>query len=195
MFRFLFVTAVIAACTGTVNPPPSLPPPPPAPPPPPPPPGAPALQSLGTFASPVYLTSPPGDTTRLFVVEQGGRIRVLRHDTLLAAPFLDVSAKISSGGERGLLSVAFHPQYANNSRFYVYFTNPAGDIRIVRYNAATAETANEASADTVLKVAHPVNANHNGGQLQFGPDGKMYAGTGHCGGAVGPAPNAPIHTA
>src|SRR6266550_9033607 len=178
MLRFLFVIAVIAACTGTVNPPPSLPPPPPPapppPPPPPPPPGPPALQSLGTFASPVYLTSPPGDTAHLFVVEQGGRIRVLRHDTLLVAPFLDVSTKISSGGERGLLSVAFHPDYVTNGRFYVYFTNPAGDIRIVRYNAATAETANEASADTVLKVAHPVNDNHNGGQLQFGPDGKLY---------------------
>ena len=180
MLRFLFVIAVIAACTGTVNPPPPPPPPPPGP----------ALQSLGTFASPVYLTSPPGDTARLFVVEQGGRIRVLRHDTLLAAPFLDVSAKISSGGERGLLSVAFHPDYVTNGRFYVYFTNPAGDIRIVRYNAATAETANEASADTVLKVPHPGQSNHNGGQLQFGPDGKLYAGTGDGGGGGDPNGNA-----
>src|SRR5436190_7914290 len=113
MLRFLFVIAVIAACTGTVNPPPPPPPPPPGP----------ALQALGTFASPVYLTSPPGDTARLFVVELAGQIRVLRHDTLLAVPFLDVSRKIESGGERGLLSVAFHPQYATNGRFYVYFTN------------------------------------------------------------------------
>jgi len=123
-------------------------------------------------------------------VEQGGRIRVLRHDTLLAAPFLDVSTKISSGGERGLLSVAFHPDYVTNGRFYVYFTNPAGDIRIVRYNAATAETANEASADTVLKVPHPGQSNHNGGQLQFGPDGKLYAGTGDGGGGGDPNGNA-----
>jgi glucose/arabinose dehydrogenase len=130
----------------------------------------------------VYLTSAPGDTSRLFVVEQAGRIRVLRHDTLLGAPFLDVSTKIAFDGERGLLSVAFHPNYATNGRLYVYLTNRAGDIRIVRYNAATAESANEASADTVLKVAHPNFPNHNGGQLQFGPDGKLYAGTGDGGG-------------
>src|SRR5436190_20389297 len=99
MLRFLFVIAVIAACTGTVNPPPPPPPPPPGP----------ALQSLGTFACPVYLTWPPGDTARLFVVEQGGRIRVLRHDTLLAAPFREVSAKAWAGGERGLASRAFYP--------------------------------------------------------------------------------------
>jgi len=144
---------------------------------------------LGTFASPVYLTSPPGDTARLFVVQQGGQIRVLRHDTLLVAPFLDVSGKISSGGERGLLSVAFHPQYASNGRFYVYFTNPAGDIRIVRYTATTAETADEASADTVLRVPHPGQSNHNGGQLQFGPDGMLWAGTGDGGGGGDPDGN------
>jgi glucose/arabinose dehydrogenase len=137
----------------------------------------------------VYLTSPPGDTARLFVVEQAGRIRVLRHDTLLATPFLDVSAKIGSGGERGLLSVAFHPDYESNGRFYVYFTTTGGDIRVVRYNATTAETANESSADTVLTVPHPVESNHNGGQLQFGPDGMLWAGTGDGGGGGDPDGN------
>jgi len=145
---------------------------------------------VGTFASPTYLTSPPGDTTRLFVVEQAGRIRVLRHDTLLAAPFLDISVKVLSGGERGLLSLAFHPQYATNQRVYVYFTNLNGDIRIVRYNASTPETANEASADTVIKIAHPLYDNHNGGQLQFGPDGRLYAGTGDGGSGGDPMGNA-----
>jgi len=137
----------------------------------------------------VYLTSPPGDTSRLFVVEQAGRIRVLRHDTLLAAPFLDISTNVLSGGERGLLSLAFHPQYATNQRVYVYFTNLNGDIRIVRYNASTPETANEASADTVIKIAHPLYDNHNGGQLQFGPDGRLYAGTGDGGSSGDPMGN------
>ncbi len=162
------------------------------PPPPPPPPGTPTLQALGTsFSNPLYVTAPPVDSQRIFVVEQGGRIRILRHDTLLAGSFLDLSSKISSGGERGLLSLAFHPLYATNGRFYVYFTNPSGDIRIVRYNVSTnPDSADESTADTVLKVAHPVNANHNGGQLQFGPDGKLYAGTGDGGGAGDTAGNA-----
>jgi len=133
--------------------------------------GAPTLQLVsGALSSPVYLTAPPGDTNRLFVVEQGGTIRVMRHDTLLATPFLDVSGHILSGGERGLLSMAFHPLYAANGRFYVYFTNPNGDIRIVRYLvSADSNVADSTSGDTVIAVPHPVNDNHNGGQLQFGP--------------------------
>jgi hypothetical protein len=132
----------------------------------------------------VFVTAPPGDTLRLFVVEQGGRVRVIRRDSLLATPFLDVRGKISSGGERGLLSLAFHPQYANNGRFYVYFTNPGGDIRIVRYTVSTtdANVADSLSGDTVLAVPHPGESNHNGGQLAFGPDGKLYAGLGDGGG-------------
>jgi glucose/arabinose dehydrogenase len=139
----------------------------------------------------VYVTAPPGDTLRLFVVEQGGRVRVLRRDTLLATPFLDLSGKISSGGERGLLSLAFHPRYATNGRFYVYFTDVNGDIRIVRYGvSADANVADPLSADTVLAVPHPVESNHNGGQLQFGPDGKLYAGLGDGGGGGDTAGNA-----
>ncbi len=153
--------------------------------------GAPTLQVVsGALASPVYLTAPPGDTNRLFVVEQGGAIRVIRHDTLLATPFLDVSGHITSGGERGLLSMAFHPLYAANGRFYVYFTNPSGDIRIVRYLvSADSNVADSTSGDTVIAVPHPVNDNHNGGQLQFGPDGKLYAGLGDGGGGGDPDGN------
>jgi glucose/arabinose dehydrogenase len=144
----------------------------------------------GALSSPVYLTAPPGDTSRLFVVEQGGTIRIILHDTLLATPFLDVSADITSGGERGLLSMAFHPQYANNGRFYVYFTNPNGDIRIVRYLvSADSNVADSTSGDTVIAVPHPVNDNHNGGQLQFGPDGKLYAGLGDGGSGGDPDGN------
>jgi hypothetical protein len=131
----------------------------------------------------VFVTAPPGDTLRLFVVEQGGRVRVIRRDSLLATPFLDVRGKISSGGEEGLLSLAFHPQYATNGRFYIYFTNEAGDIRIVRYAvSADPNVADSLSGDTVLAVAHPGQSNHNGGLLAFGPDGKLYAGLGDGGG-------------
>src|SRR5437773_86849 len=157
-------------------------------PPPPPPAGSPTLQLVDSFASPVYLTAPPGDTARLFVVEQGGRIKVVHHDTTRARPFLDLAGKISSGGERGLLSMAFHPLYATNGRFYVYFTNPSGNIRIVRYNVSSdPDSADPATADTVLQVAHSQYANHNGGQLQFGPDGMLYAGLGD--GGSGGDPN------
>ena len=156
--------------------------------PPPPPAGSPRLQLVDNFTSPVYLTAPPGDTVRLFVVEQGGRIQVVHHDTTQVRPFLDLQGKISSGGERGLLSMAFHPQYATNGRFYVYFTNPSGNIRIVRYNVSSdPDSADPATADTVLQVAHSQYANHNGGQLQFGPDGMLYAGLGD--GGSGGDPN------
>ena len=137
------------------------------------------------------MTSPPGDTLRLFVVEQAGRVRILKNDTTQATPFLDLRTKISAGGERGLLSIAFHPEYASNGRFYVYFTTTNGDIRVVRYNVSgDPNVANEASADTVIAIPHPMYSNHNGGQLQFGPDGKLYAATGDGGGGGDPFENA-----
>jgi len=147
-------------------------------------PGAPTLRLVtSALSSPVFVTAPPGDTLRLFVVEQGGRVRVLRRDTLLTTPFLDLRGKINSGGEEGLLSLVFHPDYATNGRFYVYLTNLGGDIRIVRYTvSADSNVADSLSGDTVLAVAHPGESNHNGGQLAFGPDGKLYAGLGDGGG-------------
>ncbi|HTI06575.1 MAG TPA: PQQ-dependent sugar dehydrogenase [Gemmatimonadales bacterium] len=159
-------------------------------PPPPPPPGTPTPQLVGNFNAPTYVAAPPADSARLFVVEQGGRVIVVRHDTTLSRPFLDITGKISTGGERGLLSIAFHPQYASNGRFYVYFTNPAGDIRVVRYNVSSdPDSAIEASADTVIAIPHPGQSNHNGGQLQFGPDGMLWMGTGDGGGGGDPDNN------
>ncbi len=154
-------------------------------------PGTPALQLVSdNLSSPVFVTAPPGDTARLFAVEQGGRIRVLHHDTLLATPFLNIARHISAGGERGLLSLAFHPGYAQNGRFYVYFTNPAGDIVIVRYLVtANPDVADSTSGDTVLAVAHRSESNHNGGLVVFGPDGKLYAGLGDGGGGGDPSGN------
>lgn len=149
-----------------------------------------ALQPIATgLSSPVHLAAPPNDS-RLFVVEQPGRIRIIQNGALLQTPFLDIDSKVLGGGEQGLLSVAFHPAYATNRHFYVYYTNNSGDIQIERYTAsATApNTADVASARPIINVPHPSNSNHNGGQLAFGPDGFLYLGTGD-GGAGGDPPN------
>src|SRR5213594_2619553 len=88
------------------------------------------------LSAPLYLTTPPRDTARVFVVEQGGRIRVVQHGVLLPQAFLDISALISTGSEQGLLSVAFHPNYAANGFFYVDYTDANGDTHVERYTAS-----------------------------------------------------------
>jgi glucose/arabinose dehydrogenase len=140
------------------------------------------LKRIGTFSSPTYVTSPPGDRNRIFVLEQGGRIRIVRNGKTLAKPFLDVSGLISSGGERGLLSLAFAPDYRTSGLFYIYYTASNGDVRIVEYKRASANQAAPGSARTVLSVPHPAS-NHNGGLVLFGPDKLLYAGLGDGGGA------------
>jgi glucose/arabinose dehydrogenase len=146
------------------------------------------LVRIGRFQAPVYLTAPPGDRTRLFVVEQGGRIRVVRKGR--TRTFLDISNDVQSGGERGLLSMAFAPDYKSSRRFYVYFTDNTGDIRIQEFRARTNDVADKGSRRDVVHQAHRQFPNHNGGQLQFGPDGFLYAGFGDGGGAGNP-----LHTA
>ena len=138
-----------------------------------------SLKPMGTFDQPVYLTSPPGDTSRLFVVEKMGRIRIVKNGSELATPFLDISRLVSSDGEQGLLSMAFDPRFATNRRFYVNYTNVAGDTRVVRYQASSADPdiAAPSSAKVLLRVDQPY-ANHNGGQLQFGPGGLLFVGMG-----------------
>src|SRR5215203_4928656 len=92
-----------------------------------------ALQSVASgLSNPVYVTTPPGDS-RLFVVEQAGRIRIVQNGQLATTPFLDITSRVASGGERGLLSVAFHPQFQSNGFFYVYFTGLSGEIRVERF--------------------------------------------------------------
>src|SRR5687767_7164302 len=138
--------------------------------------------------NPVYATSPPADS-RLFIVEQPGRIRIIENGQLLTTPFLDITSRVLSGGERGLLSVAFHPQYRTNGFFYVYFTGSTGEIRVERFTVSgNANVANPASAQVVLIVPHP-RSNHNGGLAMFGPDGMLYLGLGDGGGGGDPDRN------
>ena len=138
-----------------------------------------ALQPVGTFDQPVYVTSPPGDTSRLFVVEKTGRIRIVKDGSALTTPFLDISGLVSNGSEQGLLSMAFDPRYATNRRFYVNYTNVNGDTRVVRYLASSADpdVAAPTSARVLLRVDQPYS-NHNGGQLQFSPSGLLFVGMG-----------------
>ncbi len=139
------------------------------------------LKKVGDFSSPVYVTSPRGDRHRIFVVEQGGTIRILKDGKKLAQPFLNIASRISTGGERGLLSMAFAPDYGKSGRFYVYYTASSGDIRIVEFRRKSANRANPASGRRILSVTHTAN-NHNGGLLLFGPDKRLYAGLGDGGG-------------
>jgi glucose/arabinose dehydrogenase len=154
---------------------------------------APRLVPLGTFDNPTYVTGPPGDDTRVFVVERPGRIRVVRGGALLARPFLDVAAQVRSvGGEQGLLSMTFAPDYATSGRFFVYFTaEPDGHIEVREYRrSADPDVADPAVQRTLLRIPHPTFANHNGGQLQIGPDGMLWIGTGDGGGRDDPHQNA-----
>jgi glucose/arabinose dehydrogenase len=139
------------------------------------------LKRIGSFSNPVFLTAPPGDRSRLFVVEQGGRVMIVRNGKTLPRPFLNVSGDISAGGERGLLSLAFAPDYAQSGLFYIYYTARDGSVRIVEYQRASADRAAPSSARIVLSQPHPA-PNHNGGLIRFGPDGLLYAGLGDGGG-------------
>jgi glucose/arabinose dehydrogenase len=136
-------------------------------------------QVVGGLNQPLYVTMPPGDTTRLFIVEKGGRIRLVTGGRLLPAPFLDISAQVSTGGEQGLLSMAFDPNYATNGRFFVSYTDTAGDSRVAAYHRLSGHPnrANPFTKRIIFKAAQPFS-NHNGGQLQFGPGGMLFLGLG-----------------
>jgi glucose/arabinose dehydrogenase len=146
-----------------------------------------ALKQIGRFEEPVYIAGAPGYPELLFVVEQGGTVRVLRDGRKLGTPFLDISGLISFGGERGLLSIAFPPDYRDSRRFYVYYTDPQGDIRIDEFKRKSATRAARASRRAVVEIPHRANSNHNGGQLQF-LGNMLYFGTGD-GGSGGDPPN------
>jgi glucose/arabinose dehydrogenase len=145
------------------------------------------LKRIGNFSSPIYVTAPPGDTHRLFVVERAGRIRVVKDGRKLGRPFLDISSQVSTDSERGLLSMAFAPDYKTSRRFYIYFTDHSGDIHIQEFKRSNSN-ANRAApgARNLLTINHREFGNHDGGQLQFGPDGRLYAGVGDGGGGGDP---------
>ena len=147
---------------------------------------------LASFDNPVYVHGPRGANGLVFVVEQEGVIRMLKGGRRQGGAFLDISDRVQSGGEEGLLSVAFSPFYENNRRFYVYFTDNGGDITVQEYRTSlnNPREAKEGSGRTVIRIGHPDNSNHNGGQLQFGPDGNLYLATGDGGGAGDPDENA-----
>jgi cysteine-rich repeat protein len=146
-----------------------------------------ALVASG-LGSVTHVASAPLDPTRLFVAQQAGRIDVVRDGSVLPQPFLELlpGTDISVGSERGLLSVAFHPGYASNRRFFVFYNDVQGRLVIARYEASTdPDRADPTSRRIVLRQRHP-RGNHNGGQLAFGPDGYLYAGFGDGGGAGDP---------
>lgn len=154
--------------------------------------GAPAL-TLRRIASglnqPVDLQSAPGDRTRLFVLEQPGRIRVIRNGALVERAFLDIVSRVGSGGERGLLGLAFHPRYAENGRFFVNYTDRSGDTHIAEFRVTgDPEVADAGSERLVLFVNQPFS-NHNGGGLAFGLDSKLYIGLGDGGSGGDPLGN------
>jgi glucose/arabinose dehydrogenase len=130
------------------------------------------------FDSPLHVAAAKSQPKRLYVVEQAGVIRVLVSGKLQSRPFLDIRSRVTSGGEQGLLSVAFHPKFAKNRLFYVDYTDVNGDTRIVQFKANKAGTAASASTARQLLFVDQPYANHNGGQLAFGPDGLLYIGMG-----------------
>jgi glucose/arabinose dehydrogenase len=135
---------------------------------------------------PVSLAQAADGTGRLFIVEQGGLILIHDGNSLLTTPFLDLSGLVSCCGERGLLGLAFHPNYESNGFFYVHYTDVAGDTMIARYSVSADPNVADPNSDLELLPVDQPFSNHNGGQLQFGPDGYLYIGLGDGGSAGDP---------
>ena len=138
------------------------------------------------FASAIGVSSAPGDA-RLFVIQQTGQV-VIVSGGKRGGIFLDISTRLSCCGERGLLGLAFHPEYTTNGRFFVRYTTPAGDVRVSEFHVSTDPNRADATSEKVIiTIPHPSFANHNGGRIEFGPDGYLYIGTGD--GGSGGDPN------
>ncbi len=139
------------------------------------------------LSSPVQVTYAPDGSGRLFVVEQGGKVRVVKAGVLLPTPFIDIHDRLATGGERGLLGIAFHPSFATNGKFYLYFTRKGdGDIAINEYRrSSNPDIATHAAIRRIITIDHPYS-NHNGGHMAFGRDGYLYIGTGDGGSSGDP---------
>lgn len=181
--RLACCLALLAPACGTAGDL-SVPPPPPAT-------GEVRLETVASgLATPVFLTAPPGDASRLFVVEKRGTVRIIRGGTVVAAPFLDLSGTVSGGSEQGLLGLAFHPEYATNGVFVVNYTDRAGDTRISSFRVSADPDRADAATEAVLLTIDQPFSNHNGGMLAFGPrDGRLYIASGDGGSGGDPQGN------
>ena len=146
----------------------------------------------GRLQLPVDIANAGDGSGRLFFVLQAGKVVIFNGSKVLSTPFLDVSSSISCCGERGLLSLAFHPSYASNGFFYILYTRRTnGDITVVRFKVSgNPNVANSSSARTILTIPHRTYSNHNGGELAFGPDGYLYVSVGDGGSGGDPGDNA-----
>lgn len=150
-----------------------------------------ALQQIvDGLSSPVGVATARDGTGRLFVIEQGGRIRIVKGGRVRERAYLDISSKVSKGTEQGLLGLAFHPRFKDNRRFYINYTDTDGNTVIAEYRQSrrSPNRASTGSARVVLTFPQPF-ANHNGGHLAFGPDGYLYIASGDGGGAGDPQGN------
>jgi glucose/arabinose dehydrogenase len=141
------------------------------------------------LSQPVGLVAPPADTARIFIVEKTGKIRVLKRGRILPRAFLDLEGLVSGQSEQGLLGLAFHPNYAANGKFYVYFTDHMGDIHVAEYSVSSNPDSASSASKEILFVKHRLHSNHNGGQIAFGSDGYLYIGLGDGGGGGDPDGN------
>ena len=149
-------------------------------------------QVVAGLSHPLALESPKDGTGRLFIVEQGGKIRIVKAGKLLSTPFLNVSSLVSSGGEMGLLGLAFHPNYKTNGRFFIDYTRiKSGQVQVVvaEYHRSSTNADVASTTAKVLLVINTPFENHNGGQLAFGSDGFLYIGVGDGGGEGDPNGN------
>ena len=147
---------------------------------------------VGGFSSPVYVTSSRDGSHRLFVVEQGGTVRVVKNGAVQSTPYLNLTSEVQSGGEQGLLSIAFHPQFKAHPFVFAAYTLSTGALQVSRFKASSASSTSIARSTEIrlFKVPHPNQSNHNGGQLMFGRGGYLFVTTGDGGGGDDPYRNA-----